>query len=535
MWGVFYCSDPIYLGALIAGLFLLSFLHIKENKTYKHVVYVCRVHERKRVKVVIYTLSLTHTHIRGLANESPMTDYHDREEEDIPSPDHSPSPSLDRTTISDTSPTTTPTTTTTATTCAASLHHRSSQSQPRMISLVCPHCGKQFIGDATFSGIRSNYTRHLRIHTGQRPFPCQLCGEAFTTSTNLRRHISLVHHGKRLPVLHRRRQQQQEGGQQYYVDAERDKDEGREATTTPTTPTSEKSVRRVGTVEDMPLLDWMLLRQELFAAAARHAESQVQPLGPCDWRCPLCSRVFTSLHARATHQQECTVNLASPALSTSSSLPSSPISPGGGAGSLVCAMCEAEVSSKAALRRHTAFYCPFRDDCFADVKATAGLLGRASASEVGMLTADDLSRSPPLKHSRTEESVPSLTLSEEEEEDEADDEEEVFWGTELHSLLATQRRGSSHRRLRTILRRRWRAELERSHIIHPLESGSLLHTTVLARQYTPSPTSFVCPFDGCLEVFAKRRLWRRHVARMHPGSGKMTNGANTPPLNNPLP
>lgn len=49
-------------------------------------------------------------------------------------------------------------------------------------SYLCPHCTYQAYQ-------KSDLRKHIRVHTGEKPFACQFCPVRFADSSNLRRHI----------------------------------------------------------------------------------------------------------------------------------------------------------------------------------------------------------------------------------------------------------------------------------------------------------------------------------------------------------
>ncbi|KAG8007147.1 hypothetical protein GBF38_023306 [Nibea albiflora] len=57
-------------------------------------------------------------------------------------------------------------------------------------SLKCDICGKDF-------NKKANLRKHVRVHTGEKPFTCTVCGKAYKQQSNLKTHIRQIHTGEK--------------------------------------------------------------------------------------------------------------------------------------------------------------------------------------------------------------------------------------------------------------------------------------------------------------------------------------------------
>lgn len=83
-------------------------------------------------------------------------------------------------------------------------HDRKPSSPATLLCLVCPICQKQFVGDGSYSGVQSNFKRHLQLRHSSLPtriFPCPYCDASFTTNGNRTRHLRSLHKEEFQPMV----------------------------------------------------------------------------------------------------------------------------------------------------------------------------------------------------------------------------------------------------------------------------------------------------------------------------------------------
>lgn len=59
---------------------------------------------------------------------------------------------------------------------------RGSHTNMATIGPTCSVCGRVF-------NSKGHLTRHVRTHSGDKPFPCPLCGQRFNQKENMQRHF----------------------------------------------------------------------------------------------------------------------------------------------------------------------------------------------------------------------------------------------------------------------------------------------------------------------------------------------------------
>ena len=71
-----------------------------------------------------------------------------------------------------------------------SQHLKILHSGEKVVKATCSVCGKTFSRKS-----KSEIDRHMRIHTGERPYICEICGISFKLKETLKKHM-LTHNGK---------------------------------------------------------------------------------------------------------------------------------------------------------------------------------------------------------------------------------------------------------------------------------------------------------------------------------------------------
>lgn len=243
-----------------------------------------------------------------------------------------------------------------------------SLSRHNIVSLVCPHCSKIFTGNASTSGVRSNYTRHLRRHTGERPYVCRYCQQGFTTRHNQRRHTRLVHPDLVTPSHGPADSVNAAPGNE--VAAQRPPSPLRLAGQDPPPLSPLPGCNLTQASVPSPSIASPLVQPPSPQRGVQKTSSASLPSSPLPklLPCRFCAALFPWKEVLIIHEESCHQRCgASPLLLplSSSSVDAASL-PAFGPRGFTCEDCELEVSSQAKLRRHRQYYCPFRDDVLAD-------------------------------------------------------------------------------------------------------------------------------------------------------------------------
>ena len=66
------------------------------------------------------------------------------------------------------------------------IHSTTVEKLPRDKLHQCPHCPYS-------TKISSHLQRHIHTHTGEKPYPCTVCGRCFSVNSSRNRHMQKIH------------------------------------------------------------------------------------------------------------------------------------------------------------------------------------------------------------------------------------------------------------------------------------------------------------------------------------------------------